>query len=103
MYNDIQTNLKMLSELSSPATETGKFLVVVHFAVGSLQLFKAEALCDRVLDKLRKGKPDDCLNFIVIPQRDYETWVEVFPLNGQDQPTDSIEAFVYDAAPELNE
>lgn len=73
-----------------------KFLVLIHAEVGDMPSERAEKHCERMADNLKAKKPNECLNFLVIPQRDYNTWVEVIPLNGQSEPTQAIESFVYD-------
>lgn len=70
------------------------FLVFFYLNVGNLAPNKAKMFCDRVGSELRSKKPHECLNFFIIPQRDYATWVEVIPLNGG-KPSEAIENFVY--------
>jgi len=78
------------------ASSNSRFLLVVHLYVGNLPTNKANILCEKVLDHSKNSEIAADSRFIIMPQRSRETWIEVFPLDGQDKPTEAIEAFVYD-------
>ncbi len=92
-------SIPVLATATEPEPENnGKYLVTIHLNVGQLPPHRAEAFSERVLFNLKEKKPNDCLNIIVLPQRGYETWVEVTPLNEQEEPSEAIENFVYEIA-----
>jgi len=91
--------LPALSLSFSSKSEAGgqfDFLAVVHLYVSNLPIIKVEAYTDRALDRLRKSKPEN-LKFMVFPQRDYETYVEIFDMRGAESDpnlTDDIDMWI---------
>lgn len=65
-----------------PKKEKGRVLLVVYLGVGCLSPQKVESFIDKTRDKLRSEKPDN-FHFLIIPHREYNTWIDVFSLDGE--------------------
>ena len=62
--------------------ETAKrFLICINLYVGNLSPEKANKFVENTIEKLKLEKPNH-LNFVILPQRDYPTSIEVYSLNG---------------------
>ena len=74
-----------------------RFLLCVHQNVGSLPKDRAEKFCEKTLEKFKNKRKESTVDFkiLVLPQRDYCTWIEIFPLDGQ-EPGEEIESIIYD-------